>query len=1212
MNAEGMASVSGPSTRKARRRVTRYVIPLVLLAGLGVGGWFAYDHYTDAEYVRRTAQAYLQRYTHGDVRVGRAQFSWADGIRLHDVVISAPGWRDDRAGTEDRAREIPAFSCREVELTTDRLAALFGRLRIETLVAVEPRCSIIRDVETGRTNLANLLRSIAASDDDQWVSLPTVELRNATVCVIDRHPDADRLVDDITLTIRGRSARRQPRVYDVVWHREGTGPADGHAQLDLQTGYVRNIRGGLPSMSIEAVMLAVNARYSGAGTWSDLLGLRGKVRVRDYDLRGDLDTGGLRSATIELRNAALSIPVTASEQPLSADQRYLRFDNVYGRVTLTADHVRADFEGVFHGSRCQVAADMYGRVEELRTLDDVDFTARLALSDLTLPSKGPAASPQERRFIRRWHPVAAFYKIFDPHGLVDIELDVAKKAGADNPIVARHGLMTVKDGDASCHFFPYRVEHVDGVVEISPEGILLRDLRGEHDGGVVDVDGWLAGPTRCTPADLYITGTKVPIDDALARALKPKYRRIRELFRPHGRLDIELQLTRGDSPDGDRPAKWESAVAVSFLDLTAEYVGFPVPVEHLSGMLSIMGKRLQVVDVRGLLGRARVNLSGDLTFGKAGPDDMNLTIDASDVRLTDTLLAALPGALEGRVRRFRPAGTFDMSMSVALDPNAAGITYDATVTLTGMTVRHERFPVTIADIRGPMHLTRDMLEVTDVTGRYGDGIARIHGRMQRNGSQRGVDLSIECRHLLIDEPLRAAAPPSLRRVLSDWRVDGPIAADVDLVVDPVDGPGDLELTTVAHIDGANVKHPRFPIPFENVRAEIHFDNKGARAQGIVAQYGDAAVRVDFETRRSAAGEYGTIRLDATDVPLDASLRDILPGGVKAAWGRLGLIGRVDLRLDPLRYETRSPGEPRVWSAAGTVQLHDVAIPGVADIKHMSGRVIGDGLLLDPVGGTVLNGDLELTRVDVFGRRVTSVQSPWVYAHTADGGGQLNLAAVQGEVYGGRMAATADVMLDPEGTNYELTTKLQGVELGPFVNAGRDDGEEPVDAEGRTNAQFNLSGEVGARFSKRGSGRVEIDEGRMYRLPIILAILNVFNLSAPDDRAFDNAEADFRIAGNQVQFSNILLRGSALELQGAGTMSLPDRGLDLSLHSKSQWGRVPGVTDFVEGVSKELVELRVKGPLSRPTVRLEMLPNINRERKELFKKKDKKTIQPAPS
>ena len=81
---------------------------------------------------------------------------------------------------------------------------------------VEPTCIIVRDPVNGGTNLAGLLRPVGRSDPDGDLSLPSIELRDARIRVVRREGQRDRLVEDLSLSIRGSTTVRDPQVYDVV------------------------------------------------------------------------------------------------------------------------------------------------------------------------------------------------------------------------------------------------------------------------------------------------------------------------------------------------------------------------------------------------------------------------------------------------------------------------------------------------------------------------------------------------------------------------------------------------------------------------------------------------------------------------------------------------------------------------------------------------------------------------------------------------------------------------------------------------------------------------------------------------------------------------------------------------------------------------------------------------------------------------------------
>jgi len=1198
-----------------RRKGWRRVLALVLVIAVVVAGGLFYRHYTNPERIRDFAKAYLQDYVRGPVTIGSASFSWWDGVRLFDVAICEIPRRALQSAPPGVANpQIPVFSCREVRLTYDRASTVSRSLRIESIVALEPTCMIVRDAADGRTNLAGLLRWGGDADHGEPGPLPTIELRDARVQVISREEGRDRMVEDIRLDVRARPSQHDSQVYNVVWHGGHGRIASGHSRIDLQTGRLRNVEGGLPWMSIEAVMLAINARYDGAGAWCDLLGLDGTVSAKDYDLSGSSGVDGSRSAIIELSDASISIPITEKEQPLPPEERYLRFERVNGLVRLTTEGISAEFAGLFHGGKCIVSAMLRGRVERLTTLDDVDFDARLSVTGLTLPRPDPESSPAEVRFINRWRPLVGLYRDYDPHGPIDVEIEAAKKAGANEPIVVRRAMLTARGGDVKCRYFPYYGHNIHGTVEYASDGVFIRDMRGSHGGGTIIVNGRLAKPTASAAKEVTIEASGIPIDDALYEALPERYLVIREQFEPKGTVDARIELVQ---PTGtlQQPGEWQTHATITLRDGSAACVRFPYPVDHLTGTLVTDGDQLQIVGITGRLGDGRVAVDGTVSFAVGELIGLDLAVDAQDVPFDDTLLSALHASARELVEAFHPCGRFDSQTSLTLDAETKKVAHTSLITLRDVAIRHDDFPVEVTGVGGRLHITPDEIVLESLTGRYNDATILAEGSVSRTGERQATAVMIRSRNLRLDKTLCEALPPKMGDILSDWEIEGPVSTETVISTGPTQAGNGAVVRTVARLDGPNVHHPFFPVPIHDVRAEITIDQTGARATDVEARYGSAGIRVSFDARHGDGTEEGTIKLVATGATLDDSLRGLLPVEITAAWDRVRPGGSIDVHLDSLRYHRSGPERPREWSLAGYVEFNDATIPGLADIERMSGTLTVSGSIIDRLGGTSLSGDLKLSTVNVLGHRLSRTQSSWSYTRVTDGEGMFVLDPIEGRIYDGSLAAHVEVAFDRDRSQYSLSATVHNMQIEPFISADRASqppDDKKVDVRGLADAHLYLSGVIGDRSSRRGGGQFEIIDGHIYRLPIILAILNVLNLSIPDQDAFDDARADLFIVGNRVRIKDIVLRGSVLGLVGSGSMTLPDLGLDLNLvHvSPHRWVHVPVLADFVEAASREFVELHVTGPLSQPTVRAKPFRRISEEFKRLFRKRKPKRIQPA--
>jgi len=1209
--------------RRLRRNMARWVVFVAIVLSALAGG-LSYRRFADPERVRAQAENLLQKFTHGRVRVGSAEFSIFNGVHLFNVSVSVSGVPRDTSPLERPPEETESvFSCRELFLSHDPTSALWGPLRIRSILAIEPTCSIIHDRAQGTTNITGLFRG-ASPMDHADAAMPTVELRDARIRVAYREAHGVRVVEDLALTLRGRPSQRNQRIYDVAWQGEGDTAGSGHSQIDLQNGHLRNVRGGLPSLSIETVLLVVNAGYDGAGAWSDLLGLDGRVRATDYNLIDGVAADASRSATIDLNNASISIPIQQDEHDLAPDLRYLRFEHVEGTVLVTSEAIRAEFAGRFHGAECNVTATMRGGVEKLATLDDVDFDAHLSLTALELPRGEPETRPGQARFIHRFPQLAKFYRDYDPHGVIDLDVAVAKRAGPDEPLEVRRILVSAKGGDASAHQFPYRVTRLTGVLEYRPDGVWIRHVCGEHEGGVVCVDGRLDRPDACAAGEYTIRGEDVLIDDRLYGGLGARYDWLKDQLGPQGRIDVDLALHRS-ACDGEKPGIWRSETTVRFDELSATYVGLPYPIDRLAGELAVEGKRLRIVRLEGDAGNARVRVTGEVAFASGQLSESDVTIVAEGAEFDDRLLAALPEGIRSKVVALHPSGRFDLQTTLTVEPESRHVVSNSTVTLRGAAVYPDNFPVQLTGIEGRVRIEPSVIVIDEAVGRYRDAAISASGEIRRNkdggntAPGRDSELALHCRDLRIDDELRNAAPPKLRDVLTDWAVDGPIAADVDLRFDST-GDDDLEYRVTAELNGADVRHPPFPIPFEDVYGTVTLEGAQIHGVGFHGRYGGAHVQVDFDTHETGDGSEGTIVLNAIGLSLDESARGLLPERMRAGWDGAGLRGLADVHVSKLHYQMAEGSPTSTWQVDGRIDSHQVNALAVDGLEGTSGTLTVSGTLVDSLGGASLEGRLKLAKARVLGRALSDVESVWSLHRSADGAGRLSLSETQAGIYHGTWKGHVEWMLARDRTDYDLAATLYGMQIAPWLQAGRNDpsgslipsgGEAETQIRGTVDAQLYLSGVVGDSLSRRGGGRLEVRDGYIYRLPILLAILNVLDMSVPNDEALHELETDFFVLGNQLNLEAIALRGGSLNLVGSGSMSLADQAVDLRLVNVGArpWARVPILTDLVESTINEFVELRVTGPVSRPTVRAQPLRRLSEELMRLFQKKPaKKTIQ----
>jgi hypothetical protein len=104
---------------------------------------------------------------------------------------------------------------------------------------------------------------------------------------------------------------------------------------------------------------------------------------------------------------------------------------------------------------------------------------------------------------------------------------------------------------------------------------------------------------------------------------------------------------------------------------------------------------------------------------------------------------------------------------------------------------------------------------------------------------------------------------------------------------------------------------------------------------------------------------------------------------------------------------------------------------------------------------------------------------------------------------------------------------------------------------------------------------------MYDLPLLLDLLKVPALHAPDGTAFEEAHAEFQVHGRRVEVQRLDLLGNAVSLGGRGELNLD--GSDLRMDFYAVWGHIvqvlpPGLRDLPPWLSRNLLLVRARGAL----------------------------------
>ncbi|OWK36276.1 hypothetical protein [Fimbriiglobus ruber] len=788
-------------------------------------------------------------------------------------------------------------------------------------------------------------------------------------------------------------------------------------------------------------------------------------------------------------------------------------------------------------------------------LDD-DFFARL-------PGRAATTAGKVRR-------------MFTPSGAVDVNVKFVRSAGGWRREVDVHpnrlGIVYEK--------FRYPIKDISGSIKWvatsdGPDEIKIQ-VTGAGGGRRVEMTGRLGTDGPDPLIDLKIAGTDIPIDDKLFAALPPKYEAALKKLHADARGDFVAEIRQAQDVN-----LCENTFRIRVYDGTIRYEQFPYALAAVRGRIAIhvsacdAGRplqpglplkkpadtdRVEFHEFEGTHADGRLWISG-ANDPVPGTRDrkMTLRVQGENCPVDADLRAALKAMkLESTWERFLPRGriTFGADLDIydrAAAANSGGPTggptgddppagvaavsatlpgeppfnpatdLKLTMKFKGPTVTPAFFPYDLDDLAGILRYQGGKIDLKDFMARHGTSdLALGEGEIRfADDGEVWANLGrVSVRPFVADETFLAALPEKFRAGVGGLKLRGPIELAVKHMVVKIPAPG----AAVPAPGG-----PRPPAPTPPGPLVARGQAPGPLPAPIPLSEAPPVITV------SAPGTLGTAPDAIPAVPGSPLPAVAVPAGGTVA------------DPDPIVY----------WNAE--LKFLGAALDAGLEWRDVHGAIAVVGLYEGTHLGAVV-GNTWLDRATVTRQPLTGVKfkfhvrpqepdpaHPGRYAPPV-----AEFPDIVATLYQGTVGGEARIVLD-DSVRYRVWLTAANVRLDDLARANK----IGTGAELRGLAQGKLvvenvpdlkTGELVAV----GAGQIDVPSGRMYNLPVLLPLLKLLKLQAPDQTAFEEAHATFELRGDRVKVSQLDLIGTAVSLGGSG--ELDTRGEEVRFEFYTIWSQ----------------------------------------------------------
>jgi len=784
------------------------------------------------------------------------------------------------------------------------------------------------------------------------------------------------------------------------------------------------------------------------------------------------------------------------------------------------------------------------------------------------------------------------------HGRAGFEWRVT--GGLDAPAAAAFTVTGRLEGARFQHAaLPFPVSDISATFRADNAGLACDRLEAHSGTTFIRGSGRLVGWSPAADYDVVVDAERLLVGRHWEGLLPDKLAAQWSKLLPAGEIDVRAAFAR-------RAGRLQPDVSVRCRNVSLTHYRFPYRLDRTVGTVTLKGTTLQL-HLTGQAGGHPVHVAGTIDTAEAGGRGF-VEVSGDGMRIDDALLAAMPPRSADILRKLRAAGTFDFVFRHDRSPQfPRGHANALAIRLSQCSLAYAGFPYPLSNVAGTIRMERGRWTIGELTGSNDTGVVRCSGVLEPLGEDDGeLVLRLAGSGVVLERELRDALPPGVRNAWDDLdpRGNAEFTATVRHRVKSRETAVEIEAQPLG--DTVSIEPAWFPYRLERLRGRLSWRDGRLRFDDVRGEHDRTTVAVAGSCRFGPDGGWHVAfeRLAAERLRLDHQVLDALPAGLAQAvaavhlHGLLSLEGTIDVHSTPpvtvVGADGRTEARPGPPAAAWDVHLEmeqaalDVGVP----VEHVHGgirlRGASDGRTWSAQGDVAIDSAL------VRGVQITAIEGPvavdangvrFGQPATGPGGAARRCSA---RLAGGRLLADGSLESGPAG-RFSIVASLGDADLARLATEASGAAHRYA---GRLQGAVEVSGSRAGTHSLAGHGQVRLRDADIYELPVVVALLKILRVRAPDRNAFSSSVVEFRIEGPRAYLDTIELSGDAISLVGEGEV---DFDSNLRLTFRSIMGeaetQLPVMKRVMGGASGQFLLVHVAGTVAEPVTTTEAFPTL---------------------
>ena len=750
---------------------------------------------------------------------------------------------------------------------------------------------------------------------------------------------------------------------------------------------------------------------------------------------------------------------------------------------------------------------------------------------------------------------------------------------------------------------PHPLTDIRALARLSNEGFAIENFTARSNQAMLQMTCSGKGLGPQSPLSLEAGIRQLELDHQLLDILPANLQEQWHKYRPEGQVDAEAKLVY----DG---RNWNPEVRIRCLNVSFTHHKFPYRLEHGKGMLSLKDNLLQM-SLTAFSENQLIRVDAEVRNPFSAPAGW-VAAKGEDIPVDQKLLLALPERSQAFVRALDLRGSIGFEYRLSRDSPDEPFHQNLVVRASRCWIRYEHFPYSISNIRGTLEMRDGDWSFTNLEGN--NGTSRVTAEGSLTATPAGNELLLRLRGTTVpmEEELRDALQPAMRQV---WNVVKPRGI-IDLVADVryVDQSTQLDVSVRAEprSEASSIEPVYFPYRLEKLQGVLTYRNGCVTAERLKAWHGPVKVESTGSCKFLPDGGW-LLHLEGLTVDrlrVDRELMQAVPGRLKKTLGELNVAGPINIR-----------GTVDLTRGAGAEDPIRSQWDLILGLQQVS---VDCGIRMDNIHGTLAlvggfdgqsfhsRGEMALDSLSYKDYQFTQVLGPlwiddeqvllgtWVDRRQRDtpprsGQAPRQPRPITAKIFGGTAYGDVWVALGPR-PRYGIQATLVDADM---ARCAREFGAARQNLRGQLQGSIEVRGSGRSCNALAGHGTLHLRDANVYEVPLMIAMLKILSIRAPDANGFSKSDIDFRIEGEHIYFDKINFTGDAISLIGKGEMNFQwePRLTFTAIVGRGELG-MPGLRNIFTGASQQLMLIHVGGTLQNPETRKEAFPGVNQALQQL--------------